>query len=289
MRRQIASYIAAQQALPTATTAVGAPRYVRRVGGLALALGLGAAVVGGAGLSHADGTNTGAGFAQAPSFTLLKSEPPVPIFPTQPGAPSTSSTPPPGDVAPTPYGNIGKWMLQFNGQVSTYGGQPYDNKTLVEPVNVIIVDPNSKFAAESTAKVNKDMILGGFPLQPLHSGGFKGKINDTIYGQQPVGINAFSDNTFLVQNDHGRLFGPAPAPGGGYIWTGAFSTETPTVYNGLPAHAYVSFNMARDTLARRLLASGQVQSASVLLDNAYDTPTTTTGDHDGYAVVIVLK
>jgi hypothetical protein len=47
--------------------------------------------------------------------------------------------------------------------------------------------------------------------------------------------------------------------------------------------------MARDTLARRLLASGQVQSASMFLDNAYNTPTTTTGDHDGSAVVIVLK
>jgi hypothetical protein len=180
-------------------------------------------------------------------------------------------------------------MLQFNGQVSNYGGQPYDGKTLVEPINVIIVDPNSKFAPESTLKVNKDMIQGGFPLQPLHSGGFKGKINDTVYGQQPAGINAFSDNPFVVQNDHGRLFGPAPAPGGGYIWTGAFSTETPTVYNRLPAHAYVSSNTARDTLARRLLDSGQVQSASVSLDNAYNTPTTTTGDHDGYAVVIVLK
>ena len=42
-------------------------------------------------------------------------------------------------------------------------------------------------------------------------------------------------------------------------------------------------------LALRLLASSQVQSTSVPLDNAYDTPTTTTGDHDGYAVVIVLK
>src|ERR1700709_2909223 len=103
MRRQSASYIAAQQALSTATTAVGAPRHVRRVGGWAVALGLGAAVVGGAGLSHADGTNTGAGFAQAPSFTLLKSEPPVPVFPTQPGAPSTSSTPPPRDAAPPPH------------------------------------------------------------------------------------------------------------------------------------------------------------------------------------------
>ena len=212
------------------------------------------------------------------------------MAPTQPSAPSTTSTAPlPGDVAATPYGNIGKWMLQPNGQVSNYGGQPYDGKTLDEPINVIIVDPTSNSAAESTVKVNKDMIEGGFPLQPLHSGGFMGKINDTVYEQQPAGINAYSDHPFLVQNDHGRLFGPAPAPGGGYVWTGALSTETPTVYHLLPAHAYVSSNMARDTLALRLLASGQVQSTSVPLNNAYTTPSTTTGDHDGYAAVIVLK
>lgn len=274
---------------------MAAATYVGRVGGLALALALGAALAGGADVAHAGGTPTaGAGLAQAPILTSvsarLKSAPP-PVAPAQPSAPSTptDSPPLPGDVAATSYGNIGKWMLQFNGQVSNYGGQPYGGKTLVEPVNVIIVDPNSKFPAQSTVKVNKDMIVGGFPLQPLHSGGFMGKINDTVYGQQPPGINAFSDNPFLVQNNHGRLFGPASAPGGGYIWTGAFSTEAPTVYNGLPAHAYVSSNIARDAVALRLLASGQVQSTSVPLNNAYDTPTTTTGDHDGYAVVIVLK
>ena len=76
----------------------------------------------------------------------------------------------------------------------------------------------------------------------------------------------------------------------GYVWSGAFSTETPTIYNGLPTHAYVSSKAARDALVLRLLATGQVQSISyVEMDNAVDTDDTTTGDHDGYAVVIVLK
>jgi hypothetical protein len=50
--------------------------------------------------------------------------------------------------------------------------------------------------------------------------------------------------------------------------------------------------MARDQLALRLLASGQVKSVSyVPLENAVpdNDPATTTGIHDGYAVVIVLK
>jgi hypothetical protein len=89
------------------------------------------------------------------------------------------------------------------------------------------------------------------------------------------------------------LFGPAPIPateGTGYVYTGAFSTETPTIYNGLPAHAYVSSNAARDALVARLIATGQVSKVEyVPLNNAYNDGTTTTGDHDGYAVVITLK
>jgi hypothetical protein len=215
---------------------------------------------------------------------------PAPVVPAPPTDPATTTTPLPGDTVSTQYGNIGKWMLQSNGQISNYGGQPYDGKTLLEPVNVIIVDPNSKSAAESTAKINTDMFLAGFPAQPIHSSGFLGLIGSKTYGQQALPLTAYSDNLFIVQNDHGRLFGPAPATGGGYVWTGAFSTETPTIYNGLPTHAYVSSNAARDALVLRLLATGQVQSISyVPLDNAVDTDTTTTGDHDGYAVVIVLK
>jgi hypothetical protein len=212
---------------------------------------------------------------------------PAPVVPTLPTDPAPYR---PTDKVETPYGDIGKWMLESNGQISDYGGQPYDGKTLLEPVNVIIVDPNSKSAAESAAKINTDMFLAGFPAQPIHSSGFLGLIGSKTYGQQALPLTAYSDNLFIFQNDHGRLFGPAPATGGGYVWTGAFSTETPTIYNGLPTHAYVSSDAARDALVLRLLATGQVQSIDYIpLDNAVKTASTTTGDHDGYAVVIVLK
>jgi hypothetical protein len=224
---------------------------------------------------------------------------PAPVVPAPPtGAPATTTDPQATDTVDTKYGKIGKWMLQSNGEISNYGGQPYDGRTLDEPVNVIIVDPNSKSAAESTAKINTDMALAGFPSQPFHSSGFMGLIGSKAFGQQALPLTAYSDNLFIFQNDHGRLFGPAPLPDAngngvtddGYVWSGAFSTETPTIYNGLPTHAYVSSKAARDALVLRLLATGQVQSISyVKMDNAVNTGDTTTGDHDGYAVVIVLK
>ena len=205
---------------------------------------------------------------------------------------TATEAPNPGDEVRTEYGDVGKWMLQSNGQISNWGGQPYDGKTLLEPVNVIIVDPTSTTPAEATAKLNTAMFLAGFPAQPIHSTGFQGTIDDVTYGQQPTGLlQGFSNNFFLFPNDHGRIFGPDPlATSAGYVWSGSFSTETLVLYDFLPAHAYVSSDMARTALAMRLILSGQATFVGMVpLDNAYDTTTTTTGDHDGYAVVLQLK
>jgi hypothetical protein len=212
----------------------------------------------------------------------------------QPHVPPATATgvPAPGDETPTAYGDIGKWMLEPDGQISDYGGQPYHGKTLLEPVNVIIVDPSSTSREEAIQKLNVAMFWGGFPAQPIHSTGFLGEIDDVIYGQQPSGLlQGFSDNLFIFPNDHGRIFGPDPVETStGYVWSGAFSTEVLSIYNFLPAHSYVSSNMARTALATRLILSGQATYVgTVPLNNAVDNATTTTGDHDGYAVVLRLN
>lgn len=200
--------------------------------------------------------------------------------------------PTPADQVPTVYGDIGKWMLQSNGQISDYGGLPYQGRTVLEPVNVIIVDPTSTSAAEAAYKLNTAMFWSDYPAQPIHSTGFQGTIDDVTYGQQPTGpLLGYSDNFFLFPNNHGRIFGPDPVEtSAGYVWSGSFSTEQFVIYDLLPRHAYVSSNLARNALALRLLASGRATyGGMVALDNSYNTATTTTGDHDGYAVVIILK
>lgn len=200
--------------------------------------------------------------------------------------------PTPADQVPTVYGDIGKWILQSNGEISNYGGLPYQGRTVLEPVNVIIVDPTSTSAAEAACKLNTVMFWSGYPAQPIHSTGFQGTIDDVTYGQQPTGpLLGYSDNFFLFPNNHGRIFGPDPVEtSAGYVWSGSFSTEEFVIYDLLPRHAYVSSNLARNALAIRLLASGRATyGGMVALDNSYNTATTTTGDHDGYAVVIVLK
>ncbi|CAN5471294.1 hypothetical protein BH09ACT7_BH09ACT7_49950 [soil metagenome] len=202
-----------------------------------------------------------------------------------PGEPS------PADEVPTAYGDIGKWMLKSDGQLANYGGQTYDGgKTMLEPVNVIIVDPNSKTPAEAARRLNTAMFWAGFPAQPIHSSGFEGSIDDVTYGQQPGFLQGYSDNFFLLPNNHGRIFGPDPVETSTeYVWSGTFSRET-LGFAGLPGHIYVSSDVARAALAMRLIVSGQATFVGMVpLDNAYNTATTTTGDHDGYAVVLQLK
>lgn len=203
---------------------------------------------------------------------------------TAPNAVATSAAvPQPGDTTATAYGDIGKWMLKSNGDIANWGGQTYQDKGLLEPVNVIIIDPTSSSREESIQKLNAAMRASGFPARSPHSAGFYGIIDDVKYGQQPSGfLQAYADNASLT--DHGRMFGPAPAETGqGYVWTGAFSTQGST-------HGYVSFDAASEELAQQLVNSGAAtRLENVYLDNAVNSATQTTGDHDGYAVVLVLN
>jgi len=218
-------------------------------------------------------------------------KPAAAVTTAQPNAPAAvPGVPRPTDVAHTVYGDIGAWLLQPNGKIANYGGVKHGGKTVLEPVNVIILDPTSTSSAESAARLDAAMTRAGFPAQPIHSTGFSGIINGASYGQKPTGfLQAFSDNFFLFPNDHGRMFGAAPAANGaGYVWSGAFSTEQLNPANPF-THEYVSSETARAALARRLVASGAATVVGVVpLGNAYDDGTLTTGDHDGYAVVLQL-
>lgn len=191
--------------------------------------------------------------------------------------------PQPGDTTTTEYGDIGKWMLKSNGDIANWGGQTYEGKGLLEPVNVIIVDPTSTSREESIQRLNAAMRASGFPARQPHSTGYYGIIDHVTYGQQPSGfLQAYVDNEGLA--DHGRMFGPAPvANGQGFVWTGAFSTQQAT-------HGYASFDSAGEELAQQLVNSGAATRLdNVYLGNAENSATQTTGDHTGYAVVLQLN
>jgi hypothetical protein len=205
----------------------------------------------------------------------------------------TSPTATPGDVVHTVYGDIGKWMLRPTSdglQISDWIGQKYWGRNLLEPINVVIVDRTSTTAEESAQKLIDSLTAAGFPARVKHSTGYEGSIDGIDYTQQPTGAEqAFSDGFYIFPNDHGRFFGPAPATDGeGFVWVAALSRERVGVYNWQFTHSYVSFNRARDDLRAGLLGIGAVDLGTVNLDNRVNNATQTTGDSDGYAVVIEL-
>lgn len=181
-------------------------------------------------------------------------------------------------------------MVRPDGQAADWGGQKYHCKDMYEPVNVVIIDPTSTTAAQSTRKLNTTLAAAGFPAIAVHSVGFQGYIDGTKYTQQPAGfLQAFSDESFPLPNNHGRVFGPDPGPGGaGFVWTASFARERLGFYYLLPTHRYVSFSRARTALRDGLVRTGATDLGLVDLGNRLATDTTTTGDHDGYAAVIML-
>lgn len=195
------------------------------------------------------------------------------------------------DAAHTPYGDIGKWMLQSGNQVADWGGVKHGCKTLYEPINIVIVDSTSTSVAQSAQRLDAAMAAAGFPSVAIHSTGFTGIIDGVVYTQLPAAtLRAYSDGNFLLPNNHGRVFGPAPLAGGtGYVWTASFSRERVGLYHLLPKHLYVSFRAAREALRAGLVRAGGTDLGLVNLGNAYSTRAASTGDHDGHAAVVVLS
>ncbi|EHM17141.1 hypothetical protein MBOL_37270 [Mycobacteroides abscessus subsp. bolletii BD] len=201
--------------------------------------------------------------------------------------------PTPAGTAETPYGRIGKWMINSDGKIANWIGRPLDGRTLYEPVNVILVDRNSTTVEEARENLIATLGKAGFPNYLAHSStGYSGILGDSVYGQYPNGLmQVFSNGPFYVTNDHGRVFGPSPAAlpdGSGYLWSMSISRESGYL-EGSPIHQYVTFEGAEADLTQGLRGVGVRQLPDVNLDNVYNTSTITTGDNNGSASVFDIS
>lgn len=136
----------------------------------------------------------------APSAAL-----PVPAA-TQPVAlavtPTYSPTPPsPTATTTTPYGVLGQWMINKNGQVADWVGVPYCGKgstsanckpdtpgakTMQEPINTIfVVKATNPYQAE--LQLNWSLTVSGFGPSPFSSVGYSGIVGSKTYKQAPKG------------------------------------------------------------------------------------------------------
>jgi hypothetical protein len=194
-----------------------------------------------------------------------------------------------GDNVASPKGlpDIGKWMLTHEGVPSDWLGEVYEGKTLREPINVIILDEAAASADDAKARLLSAAAKAGYPVRFGHSTGYQGVIGGQLYAQLPKGWDdAFSNDVFEVNNNHGRIFGPHRM-GDVYLFVAAFSREDVDPFRD-PGHRFASFNRARDDFTQRLdRATDYKVSGFVPLGNALvGDPRFTTGDHDGVAVMV---
>jgi hypothetical protein len=172
---------------------------------------------------------------------------------------------------------VGKWMLRPDLQPADWIGRRYNNRSLREPINVLIFLPEGN---EIQALLDR-FAKGGYAHRWGHSAGYFGSIGQQRYPQAPSeGKRCFSDRLFLFTNNHGRCFGPHSFMGSA-VFTGAFSRESAI------RHDYVSFNEARDDLGQKVSANSDLELlGSADMNNRLDGDPFT-GDHDGKAILLV--
>lgn len=203
----------------------------------------------------------------------------------------TDFRPKPEDVArPANFPEIGKWMLDPDLTPAHWIGEIYYGKALREPINIIIVDQVANSPEEAKKRVIEACSAAGYPSREGHSSGYWGYIGGRLHAQIPTEQNhAFSNEPYIINNDHGRLFGPYRHEGA-YLFIGALSREKVTPLQKIK-HEFISFNQARDDFAENMdrktkyRINGYVKLSNVIVDD----PKITTGDHDGIAVSIVAQ
>jgi hypothetical protein len=185
---------------------------------------------------------------------------------------------------------VGKWMIDPDGTVAHWLGATYQGRHIREPINVILIDSGAASPQQARERLIAAAAAAGYPARSGHSAGYRGYIGGEYYPQLPEAPDhAFSNHPFELDNNHGRIFGPAPFVGG-YLFIGAFSRERIDLFRD-PPHQYASFDRARDDFTQSMAASSRFQiSGFVDLDNALlNDPQVTTGDHDGRAVLMRLE
>ncbi|ADV67813.1 hypothetical protein [Deinococcus maricopensis] len=192
------------------------------------------------------------------------------------------------DTSPVGEGvTVSRWMLDPKGQPASWLNTTLAGRGLREPINIILIDERAATPEEAAARLLDAATRAGYGPKGGHSTGYSGVINGERYAQQPAGNGeAFSDAPWWGSNNHGRVFGPARTARG-FVWIASFSREDFALFARMH-HPYNSFRVARDDFARRMTDTSDFKAAgSVDLGNALNTPTLTTDDHDGQAVLLV--
>ncbi|MBP1640382.1 MAG: hypothetical protein H6Q17_1965 [Bacteroidetes bacterium] len=181
---------------------------------------------------------------------------------------------------------IGKWLEKRDGAPANWLGAKYQKKELLEPINVVIVDPFAKSREEAIAKLITECRKFGYKDKKGHSWGYCAEVGGAYIHQLPDEYKrALANRSFLKTNNHGRIMGPEYYDGQ-YVFVGAFSREVFQLFTKAH-HAFRSFLIARNDFCQKL-DKGQTYKivGRYNLGNNINTNQFTTGDHDGTAILL---
>lgn len=183
---------------------------------------------------------------------------------------------------------LGPWMLRSDGTPARWLGIPFRGKTLVEPINVVLVDPVSRTRQQAISRAISEARLAGYHDEWGHSSGYWAQIGDGLYTEIPDNQpRAFSNRGFYQTNNHGRIMGPALVDGR-FVFVASFSTERPSFFPSF-RHLFVSFVKARDDFCAQMnLRSAYRIEGVIFLGNVLEEGEKTTGDHDGRVTILQI-
>lgn len=183
------------------------------------------------------------------------------------------------------------WVLRSDGMRADWLGMELNGKKLLEPINLILIDPCSRTREESILFLERNLDYAGFGKKFGHSSGYYSRMNGEIFSQLPTGYRyAYADDFSWKTNHHGRFFGPIRF-GGAYIYSASFSQESFQLFARVH-HIYQSYGSGVGELRERLLGTGFFLEGEpvVDLDPGQEQPGEwSSGDHDGKMILLVRK
>ena len=136
----------------------------------------------------------------APSAAAPAPSAAAPVAPV--AVPTFSPVPPsPTATTDTPYGVLGDWMINKEGNVADWVGQPYCGegstkknctaetpgaKTMQEPINTVF-QVKARSLYEAQLQLNWSLVVSGFGPSPFSSIGYSGIVGDKQFKQAPKG------------------------------------------------------------------------------------------------------
>lgn len=182
-------------------------------------------------------------------------------------------------------GDLGLWMMG-PAREYTYAASQHLGRQVRQPVNVIMSDFAARTPEQAAERVAQALGKVGYAPVKNVASGYQVYAGGVWQAQAPAG------QAFMKTNPWGgaevlRLFGPVKVEDG-YTYVGNVTAHSR--FGQADGPRFTNFMLARESLGQLLDAQTTFRKKGYIdLRSRLDTPTETTADHDGCAIIIVSR